>query len=84
MGKRKYAYVRKSGSKLDVYDKDGNISQIWKARFDMDISNEEIENFDQLKNLGELQKKKKVDLKLDTCKCEDASKNMLWRIIYKH
>ncbi len=54
MGKRKYAYVRKSGSKLDVYDKDGNISQIWKARFDMDISNEEIENFDQLKSLGKL------------------------------
>ena len=37
-----------------------------------------------LKNLGELQKKKKVDLKLETCKCEDAPKNMLWRISYKH
>ena len=37
-----------------------------------------------LKNLGELQKKKKVDLKLETCKCEDAPKNMLWRIHYKH
>ena len=37
-----------------------------------------------LKNLGELQKKRKVDLKLETCKCEDAPKNMLWRISYKH
>ena len=41
------------------------------------------ENF-FLKNLGELQKQRKVDLKLETCKCEDAPKNMLWRISYKH
>ena len=37
-----------------------------------------------LKGLGELQKNKKVELKLETCKCEDAPKNMLWRISYKH
>ena len=36
-----------------------------------------------LKKLGELQKEKKVDLKLETCKCEDAPKNMLWRIRFK-
>ena len=36
-----------------------------------------------LKKLGELQKDKKVELKLETCKCEDAPKNMLWRIHFK-
>ena len=54
MGKRKYAYVRKDGSKLEVFDKDGSLSSVWNARFDMDISNEEIKNFDQLKSIGKL------------------------------
>ncbi|MBC8256504.1 MAG: ABC transporter permease subunit [Candidatus Marinimicrobia bacterium] len=54
MGKRRYAYVRKNGAKLEVYDKEGNISKLWTARFDMDISDEEITNFDELKNNGEL------------------------------
>ena len=54
MGKRRYAYVKKNGSKLEVFDKEGNKSNLWKARFDMDISDEEIENFDALKNEGKL------------------------------
>ena len=54
MGKRRYAYVKKEGSKLKVFDKEGNISNLWKAHFDMDISDEEIENFDALKNEGKL------------------------------
>jgi hypothetical protein len=33
-----------------------------------------------LKSLGELQRQHKVDLELQTCKCEDALPNMLWRI----
>jgi len=54
MGKRRYAYVKKNGAKLEVYDKDGNISSLWKARFDMDITDDEIANFDDLKNGGDL------------------------------
>ena len=61
MGKRRFAYVKKNGSDLFVYDKDGKISTIWKARFDMDISNEEIINFDQLKDKGELKDIKKLE-----------------------
>ena len=33
-----------------------------------------------LKSLGELQRQHKVDLELQTCDCEDALPNMLWRI----
>ena len=44
MGKRRYAHIMRNGSNLEVYDKDGNISKLWKARFDMDISEEEIAN----------------------------------------
>ena len=36
-----------------------------------------------LKGLGELQKENKIHLKLETCRCEDAPKNMLWRIRFK-
>ena len=54
MGKRRYAYVKKNGAKLEVYDKDGNISSLWKARFDMDITDDEIAHFEELKNQGEL------------------------------
>ena len=61
MGKRRFAYVKKNGADLIVYDKDGNISNIWNAKFDMDISNEEIKNFDQLKEKGELKDIKKLE-----------------------
>ena len=44
MGKRRYAYIKKNGSQLEVFDKEGNMSELWKARFDMDISDEEIQN----------------------------------------
>ena len=44
MGKRRYANIKRNGSNLEVYDKDGNISELWKARFDMDIPKEEIPN----------------------------------------
>jgi len=54
MGKRRYAYVKKNGSKLEVFDKEGNKSNIWKARFDMDITDEEITRFEELKNQGKL------------------------------
>jgi len=54
MGKRRYAYVKKNGSKLDVFDKEGNISKLWKARFDMDISDAEIKNIKAIKNEGKL------------------------------
>ena len=53
MGKRRFAYVKKEGSKLIVYDKEGNVSDLWKARFDMDLSDEEIAHFEELKNQGE-------------------------------
>jgi hypothetical protein len=33
-----------------------------------------------LKSLGELQRQHKVELELQTCKCEDALPNMLWKI----
>ena len=33
-----------------------------------------------LKNLGELQRQQKVKLELETCPCEDALPNMVWRI----
>ena len=33
-----------------------------------------------LKNLGELQRERKVELSLETCECEKALPNMLWRI----
>ena len=35
-----------------------------------------------LKGLGELQREQKVELSLETCDCEDAPRNMLWRIKY--
>jgi len=54
MGKRRYAYVKKNGSKLEVFDKEGNISKLWKARFDMDISDAEIKNIKAIKNEGKL------------------------------
>ena len=54
MGKRRYAFVRKNGAELEVSDKEGNISTLWTARFDMDISDEEIIHFEELKNNGEL------------------------------
>ena len=54
MGKRRYAFVRKNGAELEVYDKEGNISTLWTARFDMDISDEEIIHFEELKDNGEL------------------------------
>jgi microcin C transport system permease protein len=52
MGKRRYAYIKKNGAQLQVFDKEGNISKLWNARFDMDISDEEIENIETLKNAG--------------------------------
>jgi len=61
MGKRRYAYVKKNGAKLEVYDKEGNISKLWAARFDMDISDEEIINFEVLKNEGKLQDISKLE-----------------------
>ncbi len=61
MGKRRYAYIEKNGSQLQVFDKEGNISKLWKARFDMDISDEEIENFETLKNEGKLQDFNKLE-----------------------
>ena len=33
-----------------------------------------------LKNLGELQRERKVELALVTCKCPDAIPNMMWEI----
>ena len=54
MGKRRYAYVKKEGSKLFVYDKEGNLSNLWKARFEMDLSDYQIQNFSSLKVKGEL------------------------------
>ncbi len=61
MGKRRFAYVKKDEAKLLVYDKEGNVSKIWKAEFDMDLSDEEIASFDQLKNKGKLQDINKLD-----------------------
>ena len=61
MGKRRYAYVKKNGAKLEVYDKEGNISTLWTARFDMDISDDEILNFDALKSAGKLQDISKLE-----------------------
>jgi len=61
MGKRRFAYVKKDGSNLMVYDKEGNVSNLWKARFDMDISDEEIASFDQLKKKGKLQDINKLE-----------------------
>ena len=61
MGKRRIAYVKKDGAKLLVYDKEGNVSKIWKAKFDMDLSDEEIASFDKLKNEGKLQDINKLD-----------------------
>ena len=61
MGKRRYAYVKKNGAKLEVYDKEGNISTLWTARFDMDISDEEIINFEELKSTGKLQDISKLE-----------------------
>ena len=54
MGKRRFAYVKRSGLNLAVYDKEGHISNLWKARFDMDISDKEIAHFEKLKNQGKL------------------------------
>jgi len=61
MGKRRYAHVKKNGVELEVYDKEGNISNIWTARFDMDISDEEIINFEVLKSAGKLQDISKLE-----------------------
>ena len=61
MGKRQYAYVKKNGAKLEVYDKEGNINKLWTARFDMDISDEEIINFEELKSTGKLQDISKLE-----------------------
>ena len=61
MGKRRYAYVKKNGSDLEVFDKEGNVSELWKARFDMDISDEKIENFDILKSEGKLKDVSKLE-----------------------
>jgi len=61
MGKRRYAFVRKKGAELEVYNVDGNISTLWTARFDMDISDEEILNFDALKSAGKLQDISKLE-----------------------
>ncbi len=36
-----------------------------------------------LKGLGELQRERKVELALETCECEDALPNMLWKIKFK-
>tara|TARA_R110000737_G_scaffold87055_3_gene119724 strand:+ start:102 stop:332 length:231 start_codon:yes stop_codon:yes gene_type:complete len=35
-----------------------------------------------LRGLGELQRQQKVDLSLESCDCEDALPNMLWKIQY--
>ena len=61
MGKRRYAYIKKNGSQLQVFDKEGNISTLWKAHFDMDISDDKIENFEALKNAGKLQDINKLE-----------------------
>ena len=61
MGKRRYAFVRKKGAELEVYNVDGNISTLWTARFDMDISDEEIINFKELKSTGKLQDISKLE-----------------------
>ena len=61
MGKRRYAFVRKKGAELEVYNVDGNISTLWTARFDMDISDDEILNFDALKSSGKLQDISKLE-----------------------
>ena len=61
MGKRRYAFVRKKGAELEVYNVDGNISTLWTARFDMDISDEEIINFEELKSTGKLQDISKLE-----------------------
>ena len=61
MGKRRYAFVRKKGAELEVYDVEGNISTLWTARFDMDISDEEIINFEVLKSAGKLQDISKLE-----------------------
>ena len=61
MGKRRYAFVSKKGAELEVYNVDGNISTLWTARFDMDISDEEILNFDALKSAGKLQDISKLE-----------------------
>ena len=61
MGKRRYAYLKRNGANILVYDKNETISTIWKAKFDMDISNDEIKNFDQLKKQGELKDIKKLE-----------------------
>jgi microcin C transport system permease protein len=61
MGKRRYAFVRKKGAELEVYNVDGNISTLWTARFDMDISDDEIINFEALKSAGKLQDISKLE-----------------------
>ena len=61
MGKRRYAYIKRDGATLTVYDKEGNPSELWQARFDMDISDQEIENFEKLKQDGKLNDIKKLD-----------------------
>tara|TARA_A100001011_G_scaffold400333_1_gene514174 strand:- start:101 stop:1402 length:1302 start_codon:yes stop_codon:yes gene_type:complete len=61
MGKRRFAYIKREGSSLSVFDKEGKPSTLWKARFDMDISDEEIENFENLKNQGKLSEIKKLE-----------------------
>tara|TARA_Y100000310_G_scaffold294604_1_gene325215 strand:+ start:147 stop:356 length:210 start_codon:yes stop_codon:yes gene_type:complete len=33
-----------------------------------------------LRSLGELQREQKVELSLESCDCEDALPNMLWKI----
>ena len=33
-----------------------------------------------LRGLGELQREQKVELSLESCDCEDALSNMLWKI----
>ncbi len=52
MGKRRFAYIKRSGSNLIVSDKEKKISTLWKARFDMELSDEEIAHFDQIKKRG--------------------------------
>ena len=44
----------------------------------------DLDTLEGLSYLGQLKSKIKVDLKLETCKCNDAPKNMLWRIHFKH
>ena len=61
MGKRRYAYIKRDGATLTVYDKEGNPSELWQARFDMDISDQEIENFEKLTQDGKLNDIKKLD-----------------------